>query len=265
MSTYISIAEAQDHQLTAERIHNGEPAIFWGMRMPAHLDLEKIQIRTDRLNLIHKVGAFAASSIHEYQGDTTQSNSIAGINPDGSAVAGATVTKKQQKSKSQLLQPPIFEHKLAAMHYGKPTVMHIINRPELVQNVISHKEKGNSDEQAWARELDSAIRGSFRNAGKAHLKDRIGAFRKTASYYMAGVLPYDLAKTMETGEPSIYPAAYLGLLSLNAVVDSYLYKRYTGDPQLDQRRWSLMLQNQADRYVALAGLSRIPGLIRVAS
>jgi hypothetical protein len=263
MAEFLSLAAIQD----PERFDKGddleESAVRWALPLPAHLDTEKIQLNMSRLSTFHKVGAFTASIVAEYQGETTESHSVAGINPDGSATAGKSKTIKAPESDSSIIDHPDISATGLTYNYGKPLALHRVNRPELIQNVIERKEKGAKDELAWGKELDVILRGSFRDVARANLKDRISPYRKALSYVVFTGLPLAAESVIETGSPSLYASIYAGFWGLNLLNDSALLKYTTGSPCFNQRRWSLFLDNQPDRYIALSSISRIPGLIKV--
>lgn len=255
------MAELSEANALERMSDEGQPLLDWGFTLPSHVDSEKIQVNISRLGLIHRVGAFSASTVTEYSGKTSEGHFITGVNPDGSAIAGKGKHIAVERHDSRLIEEDMFLFFNVEDNYGHPVAMHRINRPEAVQNVIGLKEEGKDDTTAWAKVLDATLRQSVRDAGKANLVDKSGPINKFMSLAMAtwvatGIIP-------NGDKINLAPAAiYMMMYSGNLVIDS-LINRHHGLHPIKDRRWSLFMNNQMDRYAALNGISRVPGLIKV--
>lgn len=255
MANKVALSAIMEKGAVRRLTEDGLPGIGWAMDMPSHLDTEKIQLNLSRFGAIHRVGAFSASIISEYQGETSESNNIMGINADGSALAGKTKSRQVESSDCFLGEKQHYWMANTSYAYGYPVVIHRVNRPEAVQNVIGQKEEGKTDEQAWAKVLDMALRESFREAGRLSLVNRIDNFQKAITYFVAGMIPCSIILNDMVG-----PVVYTGTLAASIGIDSYRNRKLGLHP-FRERRWSVFLSNQVDRYIALNGLSRVPGLV----
>jgi hypothetical protein len=260
MSKYISVAELESEGTASRLYEAGEPTLGWDLNLPSHVDSEKLELNLSRLGALHKVGAFAASILSGYDGETSGSFLVTGINPDGSAT-GMAAKSTVDIHDSLFLDPERFDLSRTDKTYGHPIAIHRINRPEAVDKVIGLKEKGKTDEQAWGKVLDYALRDSFRGVGKQHLVERTNMVSRGFNYFMAGwtaYLTFPGDNIVNLGPGMVYMSAWF----LNLAFDSAIHMKHRLPP-LQDRRWSIFIANQFDRYVALNGLSRVPGLIRV--
>lgn len=214
---------------------------------------------------MHRLGAFSASLVNCYEGDVTETvPSVVGVNADGSAIAGkAGITKKADRANGNCFDPVrLHGLPLAASTLGKAIATHTLNRPEIASRVADQVSEGANDTKAWASQLDGALRESMRAGGRQNLLEKGSAFIKFISSIGVGLL----ADSVQEALTSDYRWS---------AIDLGIYALYQLEPQIYQvmikkcyslhlpRRWSLFPYGmQPDRYVALNGLTRVPGLIR---
>ncbi len=242
------------------------PPVIWNMYTPPEIDTDRIILNVSAVQRYHRVGAMSSSIVIEHQGDRTEfTPGVSGINPDGSAIATrAGVVQKADKSRTACLDPldipPSVRH-----IFGKPIVVHSLNKPEMAQNISSLVRSGKSREAAWANQLDAGLRDSFRRAGKEHLMNRQPKLFNHLDYSLFGIWGGSIANDTLSGHATAFnailwtsiQAAFTGWEAVNL-------KRLTGSTHIDQKRWSLFFSGQqSDRYVALYGLSRVSRLITV--
>lgn len=264
MSEFVPICDLPEFgEVTFGEAFNGEAPLIWGLPLPAHLDTERIQVNIDRIARLHRVGAFSASIVSDYQGDTSESHSVAGINFDGSAVAGKSKNiKKAENTNSAMIDSQIIKAMKMEQDYGRSIAHHKLNRPELVQNVIDAKHRGKSDEVAWAECLDGVLRESYRNAGRQHLIGRASVPKKFWNYFYTSWAMSCTALDASQAKPSAILAVYSTLYGLNLGCDLVAMKKLYGQNIIKDRRWSVCISDvQPDRYIALNSLSRVSGLV----
>jgi hypothetical protein len=241
------------------------------MDLPPHVDTERIMVNVSRLKFIHRAGAIAADLVMGYEGDVTETTpNIVGVNADGSAIAGKSgVTKKAEKSKTNLIDPyeveSAYDGPLADYNatFGRTALVHRLNKPELaseVSDLVQHD--GKSSEAAWAQVLDGAVRSSMREGGRQHLLYRSTAFTKV----LAGVTATNIAWFI-SGAVSLQPSAidsFCGSVYMFAQMAPALKQRFMQRQGVDlERRLSIVPYDmQPDRYLAVDGLTRLPGLIK---
>lgn len=266
MSEYVAVCDLpSNEEVIMGEVFDGDVPLVWGVPLPAHLDTERIQINASRMSRLHSVGAFSSSIVTEYQGDTSESHSIAGINFDGSAVAGTSKNiKKADNANSAVIVSPEFTRFGLDHDYGRGIAHHKVNRPELIQNVINQKSQGKSDEEAWAKCLDDTLRESFRIAGKKHLLMRSTKARRVFNCSYTTMIMVGAAHDASQAEPSLSLAVYSGVYALSVSADLMVNKKLYGESLAKDRRWSVCIGDvQPDRYLALNALSRFSGLVSV--
>ncbi|HSW36890.1 MAG TPA: hypothetical protein VLG37_00815 [Candidatus Saccharimonadales bacterium] len=236
----------------------------WDFALPPSLDQDRIQIHLPLLRTAHRLGGIAHSLVYDYQGDLSIfTPAVAGINPDGSAVATkAGVAKKAEPTTTRItdLDPTIYPH------YGKAEARHGINKAEIASRVSDRVGRGQTPEKAWAKELDKALRVSLRQAGSEHLlihNLELGHLSETMDYLwhlgLAGALAPDLANGHLGFGSKLIISFYGAILA----VESLDNKNRHGSTLLKQRRWSMgPISYQLDRYLIMSGLTRVPGLIQ---
>lgn len=264
MAEFVSIGDLPSNEhVTMGEVFDGDVPLVWGIPMPAHLDTERIQVNATRMSRLHSVGAFSSSIVMEYQGDTSESHCVAGINSDGSAVAGKSKnTKKADNADSAAIVSQKFTQLGLDQDYGRGIAHHKLNRPELIQNVINQKSKGKSDEEAWATCLDDTLRESFRLAGKKHLMMRSTKGRRVFNCSYTAMIMGIAVLDASQAEPSASLAVYSGVYAASVGADLMVYKKRYGESFVRDRRWSVCISDiQPDRYLSLNALSRFPGLV----
>lgn len=251
-------------------IDQSVPPLFWELNVPTSIDAERIEVDLSRVHRLHRVGAFNTSIVTEYQGERSEfTPGVSGINMDGSAIAAkAGVTKKAERSDNSVIPDYTVPTELRDV-IGRATVVHKINKAELAQNTAQKRLESHcevSREEAWASELDKALRESYRNAGKIHLT---GYEPRLLRYYDfvcttavgAFYTPFSPIRFMDY--PFALPGAYLAFQTLQTGRNALLAKKVTGSNLLDQKRWSMFHGHQSDRNLVLNGLTRAQSLISV--
>ena len=237
------------HEVDGEKISSGKTPLIWDFELPPHIDQEKIVVNMAAVRRLHVVGAFTASIVRSYEGETTQfTPGITGINPDGSAIASKTgVTKKAKPHDSDLFDPLDIPPSLA-QQYGKPFVFHKLNRPDAADQAVDAIREGTDQHVAWANALNKSLKTSYSEMGKKHLTGRADNFWKVFD----GVVTLSLLAGIISGD-SLDLGIYLGFKGINLGIQSSVLKRHYGNPLLDQRRHSLsyMGQFQPDRNLLL--------------
>jgi hypothetical protein len=244
-------------EVTPDRALDGEVPLAWELPLPPHLDSERIQVNLSRLHALHQVGAFASSVVTEHQGETSEfKDNIVGLNADGSATSGKSKSTYQvDPARTKLIDTIPFGG--MDVTYGRPIIMLDVNRPEAVQKVINAKDKGKSDEVAWAQVLDKALRESIAMIDRAPKRRRLFEYLINGSVMTSGLTEL-LASRPPTGW--MYLA---GANLLFAGMETALHKKLTGQTFLREKRWSFFVADvQPDRYLALKALSRMPGLVK---
>ena len=271
MSEKVSIAELPGlTQYTySDLLDQSAPPLLWELKVPPSIDAERIQVNMTRLASYHRIGAFSTSVVTEYQGERTVfTPGVSGINMDGSAIATkAGVTQKADRSTNDLIQDPNVPSFLWN-EFGKAAALHNINKAELAQKSANKKLSSHGDltrEKAWAIELDGALRESFRNVTKSHLVNQTGKIQRYVDYTAFSVWAgsYGIGLLESGGENAlISPFIFLGTQTLFTSLAALRARHETGSTLLDKKRWSIFYSShQSDRYIALNGLSRLPGLI----
>lgn len=203
----------------------------------------------------------------EYQGDVSESHSVAGINQDGSAVAGKIRTiKKAQRSKQQMfdeIDMPFYSDR-----YGKTVAANLLNRPEMISTVIDVKQnKDKTDHEAWADTLDIYFRESLRESAKKHLTQKSNITSKSIIASAILLQASSLGSEVLAGEPPVSLGYYGGMYAFIVGIEMIGAKKLldTGPADLlAKRRWSVFPYGaQWDRYLAVNALTRLPGLIQV--
>lgn len=237
--------------------------------MPPSVDAARLRLNMDALKRYHRVGAMSSGIVLEYQGDTTDfTPDVSGINADGSAIASrAGVLKKADKSKPAVIDP-LDIPRYASREFGKPVVVHRLNKPEMAQNISDGVcNRGQTREEAWAQQIDASLRDSFRRAGRKHLKRRADLLAANVDYVICGAVGAFMAADAASGHVPISGAlAWAGGQGVITGVQAAWLKRDTGSTHLSEKRWSLLFsQHQPDRYLALKGLSRVYPLVSTRS
>ncbi len=133
-------------------------------------DADRICFNISALRRYQHVGAIGSSIVLEYQGNVSNSTpNISGINSDGTAIASkVAVEHKADMSKSDMYYPPSIPAILRA-DYGKPVVVHRLNKPEIARLISEDTGYGRelSREEVRSNKLDASFRDSFCHAEKA--------------------------------------------------------------------------------------------------
>jgi hypothetical protein len=264
MAEYVSLATVQQPDFLETREESGKAVLGWSMSLPQEVDIEKIEVNMSRIALLHRIGAFSASIVNSYDGPVTEQNQAwkTGYANSGAADTNRTTLSVPESDLSLFDRQLVADH-LAGLWYGKPVINHLLNRNEAAVNTETpNGRKPQTPEQAWARGLDAAMRTSFRTAGRAHLKDRISLSTKLVTYGFAEFAAFDAYQLIDRGHAPVILSIYAGSWALGLMTDSTILKKATGSNQFGQRRWSVMLGNQIDRYLVLTGACTLPGLVR---
>lgn len=248
--------------------------VTWDFQLPPSVDAERLEVNVDRIKKITKVGYFLGHHIVGYQGEVTSvTPGIAGINQDGTAISsGVASVNKAPVSDSRIIDeypgvPTIMRR------YHRTTAVHKLNKSEIASRVVDRKrDSGVSSETAWAKELNSALAESIRDASSQHLLDRnkfpiLNRIDATVVTLLGGNAVFDLVANSDTSF-LIWFSATMGLraavdqgIRLLDNVESGLY----GVPLGDKRNsLTFSIDYQIDRHLAVSALSRMGPLIRVA-
>ncbi len=258
----VSVAELPSiYEVDPDQILRREIPLMWDLSLPAHIDPERIEVNIERLRRIHKVGAFSASSVAEYYGQTDDVHSVGSVNEDGSITASKSrQLRKADPSKS--INIDLIDFGSNSSNYGYPLARHILNREQVVDDVIDLKQKNKSDEKAWAQVLDSSIRNSLMI--NAH-KNLVGRSSALASLYWSAYTPYCGVATSVSaieGRLSLIPVIYATVFALHTGIDTKVMSKVNGHSFIEQRRWSAFVSDmQIDRYVGTCALAKTQKLI----
>lgn len=262
MSNFVSLCELPEQLRVTEHGKCDGVPVQWDMQLPPHVDTERLQINVSRLRVMHRVGAFAASYVRSYEGDITETTpNIVGVNADGSTIAGKSgITKKAKKAEGSCADPysQSFRPMVDDTH-GRTVAIHKLNRPELASQVADRVSEGDNSNNAWAGQLDLAVRESMRKSGREHLTSRANI----SDAACIGIHCLSLGMLVESGSLQLAAFTYLFGQAAPELGPIRFRKLYGEDYNRPPRRWSLLpFGYQFDRYIALNGLARMPGLIR---
>ncbi len=248
--------------------------ISWDFSLPSSLDQERVVLNTTQLNRLQKIGAFRSSHFFEYRGGVSQyDTSIAGINRDGSGVAGKSLlVEESDLSESNLRDDAtgLLGKALMRDHFRTSTI-HKLNKDEIASRVVDYKQEKNiSREEAWAKLLNMAVRQSMNESAYRHLVKRAHISKQTLDATVigmnAGVI---INNTLEHDPVAVgTTAGILGMCyALTVAGAAIINKTFEGETYFSERRWSLMPFGgwQPDRYLAFSGLSKVSPLIRYRS
>jgi hypothetical protein len=248
-----------------------QPArITWDVELPSSIDTERIAINTGHLSRVQKIAAFSSNHVFSFQGQQAEFEpSVAGINLDGTAVfgLGASITREADPSREQLVDPKSDD---GAMKSNFTTeVHHRLNKAEMARLVSEIKDKrGLSGEEAWAFVLDYHFQMSIRRAAQLHLLEREPTMMRVFEPGLYGLLIAGCALSVQP--MSIETAGFMGttaaavLMVLGHASESVDMKGRFGQTFLKDRRWSMFIRSQPDRYVAMSALTRVNRLVKVA-
>lgn len=271
MAEYVSISELPQMQEVVSGTHDPGNLdmypLIWGVEMPTHVDTERMQVNVSRLQKMHKIGAFITSAIASYQGEVTESvPHIAGVDASGQAVASKTsVTRKAEKSKGSIGDITKTGNSMVDACFGTAVALHRVNKAEIASNVADEiqSRKSSDSTQLWARELDDALRQSMRTAGREQL------LAKGKNKFLIGMSGFVVFLGGKGVVESLGSPENLALGSLTYMIHQAIPEiefKNQGLPRKEpllKRRWSVFpYELQADRYVALDALTRLPGLVR---
>src|SRR5665647_842313 len=217
MAEYKNITELPHvEDISIENFIDGDvPSLVWGLNVPASVDAERLVINMAALQRYQRVGAIGSSVVLEYQGEQTEfTPGVSGINADGSAIATSAGTiKKADKSKSDVIDP-IGIPQYAAQEFGKPVILHYLNKAEMAQNISDIvRNRGQSHEEAWASQIDVSLRDSFRKSGREHLVGRDGRWRYLDYAFYPYAATTILAEALN-GKPPIIGAVWVTYQSI---------------------------------------------------
>lgn len=239
---------------------NGEqiPAdLFWQFNLPPNINEADIKVNFGRLLTMHRIGGIAMSAVASFQGDQTEfTPGIAGVNSDGSALATrAGITKKAEPDMTA--STDAFSHLLSPI-YGQVIATHRFNKTEMSSRVSDAVKEGKTRESAYADQLDVALRRSIKKVGRENLLDRDSTYTKAVWLCYSALIG---AASVDSAPDTV--SIYTLLYGLKIVSDSIHNKLAFDDDLLRQRRWSVVSCDsyQPDRYLALAALCALPGLI----
>lgn len=248
-------------------IHN----VSWDFTLPPSVDIERVCIDMKALNRTQKISALSSNHIREYVGDRSEYDiAIAGINSDGTAIAGkAKLSKKAETDQSVLLDDITGEFGSSVMqNYFKARAIHKLNKTEIASRVLDGiRDRGMLREKAWTFELNNALVKSVNDSARNNLMKRSSKSHKLLS--AAGLTPGVLFITQDIllGRPeaAALVGVALGIAGVFVVsMDSLANKMAYGESLLSERRWSVLPVSgwQPDRYVATLALNSINPLIR---
>lgn len=264
MSKFESLSELPGlMDVDEQSLVNGHTPLVWDFNLPPHIDTEKLLINTRKIRQLHLVGAFTAGIVRSYEGETTTyTPGVDGVNPDGSAIASKTcVEHKADSHDSNLLDIYNFSNEYSKS-YGKPIVMHRINRPETADKAVDMIREGTDQHEAWASSLDKSLKTSYQEMAKKHLLE---VERESRGWKIVdGISTVNYAYGFATGS-TLLMSLYVGFKLLNTAVDTSAMKMIYGDPCLDQRRHTLGFfgTSQPDRNLMLRGILSTGKLIKV--
>ncbi len=224
-----------------------------GLNLPDFVDTDKIGINLPRIETMCNLSGIEAVAIVGIKGQDTSKEVpvVAGINKDGSAIAGKGVEKTTVPASSHI-QAVLPIHR----DMGKRTTGLIIgvNVDELSQNA-SQSNEGSRDTAVWARSLDSAIKIPLRKAGTENLISHWDEEAKFAYLFAPGFMWLIDALTASNTNPEMYLAQ---LVQVSLVWRGLDYIQQRKDPHY---RHSLFVDPQFDRALALQVKGRTQKLV----
>lgn len=279
MSKYVPVAELPNAEQVLERPTECGP-LGWDIALPAHIDTERLEVNMRQLSTLHRVAAFTAGVVTEYYADKSGVDAVAGVNPDGSAIAGKAMQHRGKKSAPNLIYSDIhdptyregeryafglFKHTgTRDDSWGKPIVNHRLNREEIVDQVIGSNSK-KDDHHKWAVALNGALKDSYMQSMRANLTvvprghllfDTIA----TPNFY---ALMID--SVLANGHPpTLLHILYAGVRALD-FMGGTMNNVYYGAKPLNEFRPSLFATAQFDRYIAARALAGSSTLVRAKS
>ena len=207
------------------------------------------------------VAAFRQIHVGEYQGETTRfTPSVNGMNGHGEATAGFTGELREAETQQSDLRDD-YRGAMGAIlmpTHGKTSPIARLNKAEIVSRVVDDKrDSGKTNEEAWARQLDSALRSSLRHAAHDHLVGReTSAFSR---YWAKSWYAYGVAVTgidIATGQAPTMLGALAATTATAVLVRETSIRHTVGESMIAERRLSstAVSREQWDRYAAAAAL-----------
>ncbi len=236
--TELNQSDVTDHEL---------PPLSWGVTLPDGV-AESLVVNTTAIRRIHRVGAFAASIVSEYQGDTTEySHNITSVGMDGSATAGRSmVTRRAELGRAEIHYRPDVGPNVT---YGMAVVRHSVNRAEIASRISDEVRVGTPRPEAWASVLDASLRESYEKAAREHLLRLGGSAPRIAIVTMLGPAMAAIGG-LETQNPVLVGSAVgvIALANFAQYAESMELSRHLGKNPID-KRWSIIPgKTQPDRY-----------------
>lgn len=247
MAFYESVAAVQERQA------QGEAFLHWDIKLPPHIEPERLELNTKLLAGIGRVAGFGGIHLDEYVGEQTafEAPAIGGMFGDGTAAAAGAGKVAKVKSETSSLRG--LRNDLPR-HYQWPTAHVAINRPEMVSRIATRTTEGREDHQAWASELNGCLQRGLRNAAKQNLIPPSDFWDK----YTGAVVGFSLFSI--TTPPSTPLGVSLSAGVLLFVHGAELAREKQDHLNLTDRRWSLFANGsvQLDRYAAVSLLTTLP-------
>ena len=234
------------------QIEQREPGrVFVALDLPEYVDKDRIGINLPRIEGFCNLSGIEMLTILGDKGGPTskESPTVAGINPDGSAIAGKKVEKTIVPA-SVGIQTPIYHNDMGR----RSTIVTLgVNVDELTQRA-TQTDGGTRSTEVWSKNLDNAIKVPLRKVGTDNLINHWDT--ETKSFYF--VLPAFLW-IMNSIEFNGNPEYYLSqLVSFSLAYRGAEYFKHRKDPHF---RPSLFVGPQIDRAAVLQVKSRRQKLV----
>lgn len=236
------------------KIEEVTPRVKLSLNLPEYIDQDKIKVNVRQLHRMMRMGGISTITVVGQSGEIESTTpSLVGHSPDGTGYAGnKTIVKKVPTSvSSRERQGDIDQPLFTAGRWTDATVT--INLSQL-QDKLSQEGKLRSP-QAWAKELDQAMKEGVAQEGIKHLT------LDSASY-----ISFVLATSFGTllGTDGVVHGTLANNLYYHVMYNVINRIRYKwNDYDTDGYRWSLIAGPQLDRALILKGMEKAGKVVRV--
>jgi hypothetical protein len=255
--------------LYGEGTLTGDENITWDFHLPGYLDAERIVLDSAHLRRIQKIAGFSTNHVVSYDGEKPEVQpAITGIAADGTALAGfISLAKETIRSRQELVDGYT---KDLMTNYFDTAVRNELDKSQIISKIIKRRERMDdsrtTNEQLWAEEIDTYLQLSIRRAARKHLLGRGMIRAKVGEALNDAVIAGAIVYNTMIGDVAV-TAVFAGTFAIQRAIliaheSGANYAQY-GETFLRNRRWSLFMEMQPDRYLALDALTRVNSLIKV--
>ncbi len=245
---FTPVSELAGHK--TERIH-------WSAELPDYAPAEAIGVDIERLGKLARLGGCNQVTITSGGGDVTEMMpGVSSVDEHGSATAtmSATIVKAELTQLQRGEAPDAF----ARRHYDYfwPNVTMKLNLSEITDRLSASKKPGALRQPAaWADQINKAMKQGFRRVARENLLINAPLGYKLSPFVCEGFLAGcgELFFGNNAADVLSYMAATTAAVQF--ALEPFDLSRRHGLP-ISERRWSFIPGLQADRVLAVNGLTR---------